>query len=111
MRVFDHVVTRALGTAIVVGLTVAVAFGFGLAVWLGRGATGAEAASWLVVPPAYLGAVALLANTGAARWLANEVDNGIALALLFVFVAIPFWICVYPLQLVAVRMRWAERAR
>lgn len=106
---FRYHILRAWGIAIVVAMCMGVGLVIGGVHWIAGGAHGGDAGANLLVLPLCLGIVALLTNTPIACVAMREVEHWVAMLLLFALIAIPFWVVVYPVQVIGLRLGWIER--
>lgn len=109
MKTFDYVAMRAQGIAIVVGLCVALGLVLGLLWWISEGAVGHRFPVYTLGSALYVGVLALVTNTPIARWIARDLENFVAIIVLLILVTVPFWVLVFPMQALALRLGWIHR--
>lgn len=110
MKVLRYVALRVGGIAIVVAMCMVTGLVIGGIRWLSAGAVGAEAGPNLVGVPFYLGIVAFIMTTPIGRAIARDVDNTVAVLILFVLLAIPYWLVVYPMMRLGGWFGWLQLA-
>lgn len=108
MKKTEYLVFRIQGALIIAGVAAVGVFAIALVAWLGGGARAADAGTYLAAAPLYVGALAVVTNSPIAR-LFRHVENWFLLIVVTVFVTIPYWIVVFPAQLLALKAGWVMR--